>query len=169
MQRDIRLLIVDDSKVMREAIAEMFSRDTNIHVVAEAADGAEAINAIALHNPDVITMDVSMPVMDGITALKHIMISQPRPVVMLSSLTLEGARVAFDALRFGAVDFISKPSALQETDLSEQEADIFSKMQYWPADWADKDAVRQYLRVAFVAAKYELDLPAAKAKAEEMS
>lgn len=143
MQSDIRLLIVDDSKVMRDAIAEIFYDDANIHVVAKAANGAEAIEAIALHKPDVITMDVSMPVMDGITALKHIMINRPYPVVMLSSLTLEGARVAFDALRFGAVDFISKPSALQETDLSEQEAEIRSKIEN--AASVEMDAIK-YIR-----------------------
>jgi two-component system chemotaxis response regulator CheB len=130
MKDNIRLLIVDDSKVMRDAIADMFSYGSNIQVVGEAANGAEAIEAIALHQPDVITLDVAMPVMDGITALKHIMIKKPTPTVMLSSLTLEGARVAFDALRYGAVDFIAKPSALQDTDLSEQEADIRSKIEY---------------------------------------
>lgn len=130
MKENIRLLIVDDSKVMRDAIADMFSYGSNIQVVGQAANGEEAIEAIALHEPDVITLDVAMPVMDGITALKHIMIKSPIPTVMLSSLTLEGARVAFDALRYGAVDFIAKPSALQDTDLSEQEADIRSKIEY---------------------------------------
>ena len=130
MKDNIRLLIVDDSKVMRDAIAEMFSYGSNIQVVGEAANGEEALKAIALYQPDVITLDVAMPVMDGITALKHIMIKKPTPTVMLSSLTLEGARVAFDALRYGAVDFIAKPSALQDTDLSEQEADIRSKIEY---------------------------------------
>ena len=130
MKDNIRLLIVDDSRVMRDAIAEMFSYDSNIQVVGQAADGKEAIEAIELYQPDVITLDVAMPVMDGITALKHIMIKKPTPTVMLSSLTLEGARVAFDALRYGAVDFIAKPSALQDTDLSEQEADIRNKIEY---------------------------------------
>ena len=130
MKENIRLLIVDDSRVMRDAIADMFSYGSNIQVVGQAANGEEAIEAIALYQPDVITLDVAMPVMDGITALKHIMIKKPIPTVMLSSLTLEGARVAFDALRYGAVDFIAKPSALHDTDLSEQEADIRSKIEY---------------------------------------
>lgn len=127
---DIRLLIVDDSKIMRDAIADMFTYGTNINVVATAANGAEAIDAINEHKPDVVTMDVSMPVMDGMSALKHIMIENPIPTVMLSSLTLEGARVAFDALRFGAIDFISKPSSVQDTDLSDQEAEIRGKIEY---------------------------------------
>ena len=130
MKNNIKLLIADDSKVMRDAIAKMFSYRSNIKVVAEASNGLEAIELAELYKPDVITMDVAMPKMDGMTALKHIMIKTPVPTVMLSSLTLEGARVAFDALRFGAVDFISKPSALQDTDLSEQEAEILSKVEY---------------------------------------
>jgi len=143
MKNNISLLIVDDSKVMRDAIADMFSYGANINVVAEASNGLEAIDAIALHMPDVITMDVAMPVMDGITALKHIMISRPIPIVMLSSLTLEGARVAFDALRYGAVDFIAKPSALHDTDMHEQEAEIRSKIEY--AATVEVDAIR-YIR-----------------------
>ena len=143
MKENIRLLIVDDSKVMRDAIAEMFSYGSNIQVVGQAANGEEAIKAIALTQPDVITLDVAMPVMDGITALKHIMIKKPIPTVMLSSLTLEGARVAFDALRYGAVDFIAKPSALHDTDLSEQEADIRSKIEYAAA--VEVDAIK-YIR-----------------------
>lgn len=143
MKDNIRLLIVDDSKVMRDAIADMFSYDSNIQVVGQATNGEEAIEAISLYQPDVITLDVAMPVMDGITALKHIMVKQPIPTVMLSSLTLEGARVAFDALRYGAVDFIAKPSSLLDTDLSEQEANIRSKIEY--AAEVEIDAIK-YIR-----------------------
>ena len=126
----IRLLVVDDSKMMRDSIIEIFSYGTNVQIVAQAENGLQAIEAVQKYKPDVITMDVSMPLMDGITALKYIMIKNPTPTIMLSSLTLEGARVAFDALRFGAVDFISKPSAIEETgDLSEQEAEIRSKIE----------------------------------------
>ena len=130
MSDAVKLLIVDDSNVMREAIAEMFATDSAIEVVGEAKNGAEALQAARQLNPDVITLDVAMPVMDGMTALKHLMIKDPHPVVMLSSLTLEGAKVAFDALRYGAVDFISKPSALTDTSLSQQEAEIRSKIEY---------------------------------------
>lgn len=143
MKNDIKLLIADDSKVMREAISEMFSHGSNIQVVAEATNGREAVEAAAMYKPDVITMDVAMPVMDGITALKHIMINTPTPTLMLSSLTLEGARVAFDALRFGAVDFISKPSALNDTALREQEAEIRSKIENVEA--VELDAIK-YIR-----------------------
>ena len=130
MKNNIRLLIADDSKVMRDAITKMFPHGSNIQVVAEAKNGLEAIEATALYKPDVITMDVSMPGMDGLTALKHIMVKTPTPTIMLSSLTLEGSHVAFDSLRFGAVDFISKPSVLHNTDLSRQETEIRSKIEY---------------------------------------
>ncbi len=143
MRNNIKLLVADDSKVMRDAIIEMFSHGSNIEVVAEATNGLEAVEAAALHKPDVITMDVSMPIMDGITALKHIMIETPTPTLMLSSLTLEGARVAFESLRFGAVDFISKPSAINESGLSEQEAEIRSKIEYVEA--VELDAIK-YIR-----------------------
>ncbi len=130
MKNALKLLIVDDSKVMREAITDMFADDPGIDIVGEAADGIEALKAAENCGPDVITMDVAMPVMDGITTLKHIMIKNPHPVVMLSSLTLEGAKVAFDALRYGAVDFISKPSSLNDANLNEQQAEIRSKIEY---------------------------------------
>lgn len=130
MTDPVKLLIVDDSNVMRDAIAEMFATDSGIEIVGQARNGAEALQAARQLNPDVITLDVAMPVMDGMTALKHLMIKDPHPVVMLSSLTLEGAKVAFDALRYGAVDFISKPSALTDTSLSQQEAEIRSKIEY---------------------------------------
>ncbi len=114
--------------MMREAIADIFSADDEIQVVAEAGNGVEALEAVRRYHPDVVTLDVAMPVMDGITALKNIMIKEPRSTVMLSSLTQEGARMAFDALRYGAVDFISKPSALRDCDLNQQADEIRSKI-----------------------------------------
>lgn len=125
-----KLLIVDDSKVMRDMITAIFATDTAIEVAGEAANGQQALEMVRQLDPDVISLDVSMPVMDGMSTLKHLMIETPKPVVMLSSLTLEGAKVAFDALRYGAVDFISKPSALSDNNLSEQQAEIRSKIEY---------------------------------------
>ncbi len=104
----IRVLIVDDSAFMRNAIANMLSADPEITIVGKAKDGVEAIEMNEKLNPDVITMDVEMPRMDGISALKHIMNTKPVPVIMVSSLTLEGAKVTIDALEIGAVDFIPK-------------------------------------------------------------
>ncbi len=110
---------------------ELFADEESVEVVAQAENGIEALYHLSQAKPDVITMDISMPGMDGLSALKHIMIKSPTPVVMLSSLTQEGAAITFDALRFGAVDIISKPSAIESSGaLDEQAADILSKIEF---------------------------------------
>jgi len=128
LKEPINLLIVDDSKLMRRVIAKIFDADDRIRVVGEAGNGKEALEMIPQLNPDVITMDINMPVMDGLTALKHIMIKHPKPVVMLSTLTQEGAAVTFDSLKYGAVDFIHKPSNHQPETLEEQCHTIIKKV-----------------------------------------
>jgi len=127
MSKHKRLLIVDDSRFMRQAIADFFTSDNTIEIVGEAKNGAEAIEAVSNLDPDVVTLDVNMPVMDGLTALKHLMIRSPLPVVMLSTLMQEGAQATFDALRYGALDFILKPSQLKG-DLDQQRQEICRKV-----------------------------------------
>ncbi len=122
-----RLLIVDDSRFMRQAIADFFSQDATIDVIGEAKNGVEAIEAVANLEPDVVTLDVNMPVMDGLTALKHLMIRSPLPTIMLSTLMKEGAQATFDALRYGALDFILKPSQLKG-NLDQQRQEICRKV-----------------------------------------
>lgn len=104
----IKVLVVDDSAFMRKALTSMLQEDSEIKVVGTARDGLEAIQMIQTLKPDVVTMDVEMPRMDGITALKEIMSKYPLPVIMVSSLTTEGAKVTLEALELGAVDFIPK-------------------------------------------------------------
>ncbi len=104
----IKVLIVDDSAFMRNALSNMLSSDPEIKIVGTARDGLEALEKVASLNPDIVTMDVEMPRMDGITALRHIMEKNPVPVIMVSSITTEGAKVTLDALDLGAVDFIPK-------------------------------------------------------------
>ncbi len=104
----VKVLIVDDSAFMRNALSSMLSSDPEIQIVGKARDGLEAIELIEKLRPDIVTMDVEMPRMDGITALKHIMEKNPVPVIMVSSLTVEGAKVTLDAFDLGAVDFIPK-------------------------------------------------------------
>jgi len=129
--RQKRLLIVDDSPLVRKTLIDLFADEESVQVVGEAENGIEALYSVSRLRPDVITMDISMPGMDGLSALKHIMIKSPTPVVMLSSLTKEGAPITFDALRFGAVDIISKPSAIENSGaLDEQSADILSKIEF---------------------------------------
>lgn len=104
----IKVLIVDDSAFMRKALTSMLQEDPEIKVVGTARDGLEALQMIQELKPDIVTMDVEMPRMDGITALKEIMSKNPVPVIMVSSLTTEGAKVTLEALELGAVDFIPK-------------------------------------------------------------
>ncbi|MCW8853783.1 MAG: response regulator [Gammaproteobacteria bacterium] len=129
MTSALRLLIVDDSKLMREAIVGIFADDENI-MMEEAANGLEALVLLDKFKPDVVTLDINMPGLDGIGTLKRMMIEHPVPTVMLSSLTQEGAKITFDALRYGAVDFISKPTALSEVSLQDQAEQIRSRVRY---------------------------------------
>jgi two-component system chemotaxis response regulator CheB len=104
----VKVLVVDDSGFFRRRVSEILSADPNIQVVGTATNGREAIDQALALKPDVITMDYEMPMMDGITAVRHIMQRCPTPVLMFSSLTHEGARVTLDALDAGAVDFLPK-------------------------------------------------------------
>ena len=107
-RQPIRVLIVDDSSFMRKAIKGMIDDDPAIDVIGVARDGREAVQKVKELRPDVVTLDVEMPVMDGLTTLKHIMDECPTPVIMLSSITEDGAQCTFNALDNGAVDFIPK-------------------------------------------------------------
>ena len=104
----VKVLVVDDSGFFRRRVSEILSPDPTIQVIGTATNGKEAIDQALALKPDVITMDYEMPMMDGITAVRHIMQKCPTPVLMFSSLTHEGARVTLDALDAGAVDFLPK-------------------------------------------------------------
>jgi len=104
-----RVLIVDDSAVTRRLLSSALRGDPEILVVAEAADPFSAKSLIAIHRPDVVTLDVEMPQMNGITFLRHLMSHQPVPVIIVSSHTPEGSAAGIEALRAGAIDVIPKP------------------------------------------------------------
>lgn len=104
----INVLVVDDSAFFRRRLCELINKHPLLNVIGTAANGKEAIEQARLLNPDVITMDYEMPVMDGITAVREITRAQGTPVLMFSSLTYEGARVTLDALEAGAVDYLPK-------------------------------------------------------------
>jgi two-component system, chemotaxis family, protein-glutamate methylesterase/glutaminase len=108
-KRPIRVLIVDDSALVRSLLTDILNAAAGIEVVGVAADAHVAREKIKLLNPDVLTLDVEMPKMDGITFLRNLMRLRPMPVVMVSSLTERGADVTLDALALGAVDYLSKP------------------------------------------------------------
>ncbi|MEI7848781.1 MAG: chemotaxis response regulator protein-glutamate methylesterase [Chloroflexota bacterium] len=105
----VRVLVVDDSAFMRFSISQQLNEKPELLVVGTANDGKEAIRLIPELQPDVITLDVEMPHMDGLSTLRHIMKNFPRPVIMFSSLTKDGAAETIQALMLGAVDFIAKP------------------------------------------------------------
>ncbi|WP_243363359.1 protein-glutamate methylesterase/protein-glutamine glutaminase [Fundidesulfovibrio terrae] len=124
----ISVVVVDDSAFMRKALASMLEKDPEIHVVATARDGQEGLELIRKHNPDVITLDIEMPRMDGLTALKHIMMEMPKPVLMVSSLTVEGAEATLKAMELGAVDFIPKQLSKVSLDIVKIEEDLQAKV-----------------------------------------
>src|SRR5258705_11567072 len=110
MDKKIRVLVVDDSAVMRQLLTEILNSDPGLEVVGTAPDPYVARDKIKLLNPDVITLDVEMPRMDGLAFLRNLMRLRPMPVVMCSSLTQKDAAVALDALSLGAIDFVAKPA-----------------------------------------------------------
>jgi len=112
----IRLLIVDDSWILRRVLRGTLSQRDEIEIVGEANNGIEALGLILKLSPDVILLDVEMPVMDGLTTLQHLMIHTPTPTIMLSSLSKPGSPRCFDALKYGAVDFIYKNSFFKGID-----------------------------------------------------
>ncbi len=118
----IRVLIADDSAFMRKILTDFFNKQPDFEVAGTAINGKEAINKVEEFKPDLVTMDVNMPVMDGLNALAVIMEKQPTPVVMLSSLTQQGTEATVRALSLGAVDFISKAGgSISKLDAIEDE------------------------------------------------
>jgi two-component system chemotaxis response regulator CheB len=113
-QENVRVLIVDDSPLMCRVLQELLTADEEISVVGVAHDGEEALKKIDELKPTLITLDVNMPVMDGGTALKHIMIKNPCPIVVISRLGSKPPENILDFLRLGAVDFLSKPKKSEE-------------------------------------------------------
>jgi two-component system chemotaxis response regulator CheB len=119
MKRKIRVLIVDDSAVVRNTLSNILSSDPEIEIMGTAVDPYYAVNKIAEEIPDVITLDVEMPRMDGISFLKKIMSQHPIPVVIISSLTSNGTETGLNALEYGAVEIITKPKSDTKTFIEE--------------------------------------------------
>ncbi|UFU01044.1 chemotaxis response regulator protein-glutamate methylesterase [Radiobacillus kanasensis] len=126
--KTIEVLVVDDSAFMRKMISNILNADSRMRVVGIAPNGEEALAKVQSLKPDVITLDVEMPVMDGISTLKRLMSEHPIPVVMLSSLTSKGAEKTLQAISLGAVDFIEKPSGSISLDIQKIEKEIQSKV-----------------------------------------
>lgn len=127
MGEKITVLIVDDSALVRQLLVDMISQDDELEVAGVARDGVEAIKLTVELDPDVVTMDIHMPEMDGLAALEYIMKKSPRPVVMLSALVKKGAAPTLRALELGAVDFIAKPTQFP-TSVNEVREDVLNKI-----------------------------------------
>jgi two-component system, chemotaxis family, protein-glutamate methylesterase/glutaminase len=124
----IRALIVDDSALVRQLLTEILNSDPSIEVVGSAPDPYIAREKIKKLNPDVLTLDVEMPRMDGITFLRNLMRLRPMPVLMVSSLTEQGADMTFQALEIGAIDFVSKPKVDVAHSLEQYSEEIIEKV-----------------------------------------
>ncbi len=126
--KPIRVLIADDSSVMRAALSRMIESETGLEVAGIAVDGVDTIGQIRALQPDVVTLDIEMPRSNGLETLTKIMAEMPRPVIMLSSLAREGARITMEALDLGAFDFIPKPGPESTGGIFEIRQDLIAKI-----------------------------------------
>jgi two-component system, chemotaxis family, protein-glutamate methylesterase/glutaminase len=124
----INVLVTDDSAFMRTAITRMIESDPTLRVVGSAQSGQEALDKISKLKPDVVTLDVEMPGMNGLETLKQIMQRFPTPVIMVSSITQEGAEVTLEALDLGAFDYVSKQSSFVSLDIVKIRDDLVAKI-----------------------------------------
>ena len=124
----IRVLIADDSAFMRKVLHSILLAERGFEVVGEARDGKEAVSQTETLKPDVITMDINMPHMDGLQATEQIMSTNPRPIVIVSSESREGAEITLKALELGAIDFVAKPSSGVDLDMSSVRDELIRKL-----------------------------------------
>ena len=124
----VRVLVVDDSSFMRKSLTHILESDRLIEVIDTAADGEDAIRKVKQCSPDVVLLDIEMPVMDGLSALAHIMAECPTPVLMLSALNKRDTAITIKSLEHGAVDFIPKPSGVISYDIEELSSEIIDKV-----------------------------------------
>lgn len=149
----IKVLVVDDSSFFRRRVSEIINQTPALEVIATAKNGQEAVQMVAQLKPDVVTMDIEMPIMDGITAVRHIMASTPVPILMFSSLTHQGASATLDALEAGACDFLPKKfediardkqeaiTLLQQRILAISRRRVFRAQAKLPTNSSDKPAL----------------------------
>ena len=128
MTTKTRVLIVDDSALMRRYLREIIEGDQNLEVAGTARDGLEAVEMNLALEPDVITMDINMPRLDGLTAIQYIMAQRPCPVLVVSSLTQKGALATFEALELGAVDYLPKPDGTVSLNIKDMAEEIRGKI-----------------------------------------
>ncbi len=122
-----KILVVDDSALMRKYLRQILEEESRFEVIT-ARNGEEALELIKIHEPDVVTLDINMPVMDGLTCLSYIMSESPRPVLMVSSLTEKSALATFEALELGAVDYIPKPGGTVSLNIKNIKRELLQKI-----------------------------------------
>src|SRR5271169_3012005 len=126
--KKFRVLVVDDSAFMRKVLETILNSDDQLQVVGQAKDGREAVTLAESLKPDVITMDINMPHVDGLQATAEIMTSNPRPIVIVSSESREGAASTLRALELGAIEFVAKPSNAIDLDMQSVRDELIRKV-----------------------------------------
>src|ERR1700747_2709098 len=127
-EKKLRVLVVDDSAYMCKVLNEIINADPQLEVAGQARDGRDAVALAESLRPDVISMDINMPHVDGLEATEIIMSQNPRPIVIVSSESHEGAKGTLRALQLGAVDFVSKPSSAINLDMGSVRSELLSKL-----------------------------------------
>lgn len=161
-QNKVKVLIIDDSALMRKFLTEVLSKSPQIEVLGTAIDAVIASRKINSLNPDVITLDIEMPGMDGLTFLSRLMIANPVPAIMVSSMTAKGTTTAVKALQLGAVDVIGKPQVENSDSLSEFSRELIDKV--IAAGYSKKNLKRRPAAKLDVEQKYTADVIMAKAE-----
>jgi len=157
----IRVLIADDSAFMRKVLQSILLADPQLEVIGEARDGREAVSLAESLKPDVVTMDINMPHMDGLQASEVIMSSHPRPIVIVSSESREGADTTLKALELGAIDFVAKPSSGVDLDMNSVRDELLRKLKMAAKVRVVRTAVRPKTSQGFAAAPASAPPPAA--------
>lgn len=128
LPQSVRVLVVDDSAFMRSALSRMIASETGFEVIGTACNGTEGLEKIASFNPDVVTLDIEMPGLNGLQTLRYIMNRSPRPVIMVSSVTEAGTEQTFDALAAGAFDYVPKNLSSESLDIAHIREDLIAKI-----------------------------------------